>query len=152
MSFRVVVLWLHLLAVVVWVGGAFFWALILYLQRGRGQSRELSGWVETIGRRVYTIGWEALGVIVITGIFNLIDRARTGVLFQADYLTPLLVKMGLVVSMVGIQLWQHVGILRRPATTVAGDGTTRRHVLIAMGAFLVLAAGAMWMAVQMRYV
>lgn len=155
MNLRVLALWLHLLAIVVWIGGTFYWALTLYAERRAEHDRDFPARLEAMGRRMYTIGWEALGVIVITGLFNLIDAARTGVLFRSIYLTPFLIKIGLVVGMVGVQLWQHVGLLPRvPKARSSGSDWARwrRRMLIASGVFLMLAGGVMWIGLQLRYV
>lgn len=152
MGFRVFVLWLHLLAVVVWVGGAFFWGLVLLT--GREKTRTEAPWIERLGRRFYTVGWEALGVLVLTGLFNLIGRVQTGVFFQSAYLTPLLIKLALVAGMAGVQGWQHFGLLPRVTSAATGDTSLprwRRRMLIASGLFLGLAAGVIWMGVRLRY-
>lgn len=146
MSFRVFGMWLHLLAVVIWVGGAFFWVIVL-LTRRRSRKHEDILWIETLGRRFYVISWEALGLLVLTGLFNLIPRIQTGMFFQSAYFTPLLIKLGLVAGMVGIQLWQHFGLLPRRAA----EGTRwRRLMLVASGVFLALAAGALWVGVWLH--
>lgn len=145
-------LWLHLLAVVVWVGGVFFWTIVLFTREL--PSDEANSWLETLGRRVYTIGWEALGLIVLTGLFNLVVRVQTGVFFQADYQRTLGTKLVLVGGMVALQLWQHFGLLPRLATAQADEASRsngRRSLLVTSGLVLLLAAGALWFGVQLHH-
>lgn len=154
MVLREVVLWLHLLAVVGWVGGAFFWTLVLVTWEPPPNPDDEDPWVETLGRRVYTVGWEALGLIVLTGLFNLVLRVRTGGFFQADYQRTLGIKLVLVAGMILVQLWQHFGLLPRLARARSnGDAweKERRSLLVTSGIVLVLAAGALWFGVQLHH-
>lgn len=151
-TFRVFGLWLHLSAVVVWVGAILGWLLVLLPYAGGRASEALPQTLETLGRRVYTVGWEALFVVVLTGIFNLLPQARSGRLLESDYLTPLMIKLGLVGGMVGLQVWQHGWLV----STVGGGEREEEFrqachlITVASGLFLVLAAAAVWMGIQLR--
>lgn len=149
-----IALWGHLLGVVVWVGGVFFWTLVLFTRELPTNPDEADPWLETLGRRVYTIGWEALGLIVLTGLFNLIARVRTGAFFQADYQSLLVIKLSLVAGMVALQLWQHFGLLPRLGAAQADEASRsngRRPLLLTSGLVLLLAAGALWFGVQLHH-
>ncbi len=152
MDLREVVLWLHLLAIVVWVGGAFFWTIVLFTRETPPNPGDGDPWLERLGRRVYTVGWEALGLIVLTGLFNLVLRARSGGLFHPDYQRTLGIKLTLVAGMALIQLWQHFGLL--PRLTVSPEhawAKQRRSLLLTSGVVLVLAAGILWFGVQLHH-
>lgn len=143
-------LWLHLLAIVAWVGGAFFWTVVLFTRKTPPNPSDGALWLERLGRRAYTVGWEALGVIVLTGLFNLVLRVRRGGFFQADYQRTLGIKLVLVTGMVLIQLWQHFGLLPR-LTSSQDRARSRRYLLVTSGVVLVLAAGALWCGVQLHH-
>lgn len=146
-TLRILSLWLHLLAVVVWVGGAVGWMMILVTVE---RSIAESPWMENFGRRVLTLGWEALGVIVITGLFNLLPRVQSGAFFEPAYRTPLLIKLGLVGAMIGIQLWQHARIVPHLGET-GSWGQTRTYSVIATVLFGLLAAGVIWIGISLRF-
>jgi len=147
-------LWLHLLAIVVWVGGVFFWTIVLWTQEApRGLSDEVP-WPESLGRRVYTVGWEALGLVVLTGLVNLVLRVRTGGFFEPGYQRTLGIKLALVAGMILLQLWQHFGLLPRLGNARATEESwagERWRLLVTSGVVLGLAAGALWFGVQLHH-
>lgn len=153
-TLRVLGLWLHLLAVVVWVGGMVGWVFVLLTERPWDGSDEETAWLERLGRRVCTVGWEALFVIVLTGIFNLLPRGQSGRLFDAAYLIPLLIKLSLVGGMIGLQLWQHGWLVPRLGDASGESGAisrTRQLMLGASGGLVALAAGALWIGLSLRF-
>lgn len=151
MSVRIVVLWLHLLAVVIWMGGVGFVALILMVTDTSALPEGFHDWFETVGRRAYVIGWEALGFIVLTGLFNLVNHARSAAAFSSDFTEALLLKLALMAGMSALQGWQHVGLLPQ-LTASAPLVSWRRKMLMGTAAFLVLGAGALWIGIRLRYV
>lgn len=75
MSLGLAVRFVHLLAVVTWVGGMLFIALVLVPVTRRLPDAALrTRLVEATGRRFRTVGWIALAVIVATGLGNLALR------------------------------------------------------------------------------
>lgn len=152
MVLRDIALWLHLLAIVVWVGGAFFWAIVLFTRKTPPDPGDGDPWLERLGRRVYTVGWEALGLVVLTGLFNLVLRVQTGAFFRADYQRTLGIKLILVIGMILLQLWQHFGLLPQWTASQEPSWTKeRRSLLVTSGVVLVLAAGALWCGVQLHH-
>jgi uncharacterized membrane protein len=74
-SLALAVRFVHLLAVVIWVGGMLFIALVLVLITRRLEDAALrTRLVQDTGRRFRTVGWLALGVIAATGLGNLALR------------------------------------------------------------------------------
>lgn len=147
-------LWLHLLAITVWIGGVCFWMIVLLTRDTPSAPDAAAPWLETLGRRFYTVGWEALGLIVLTGLFNLIARVRAGGFFQDGYQRMLGIKLALVAGMVALQLWQHIGLLPRLASDRSTEDAWakgRRPLLVTSAVVLVLAAGALWMGVQLHH-
>jgi copper resistance protein D len=58
---------LHLLGAVVWIGGMLFLGLVLVpVLRGRPPA-ERAALLHAVGRRFLTIGWIALGTLLVTG-------------------------------------------------------------------------------------
>ena len=75
MSLALAVRFVHLLAVVIWVGGMLFIALVLVPITRRLEDAALrTRLVQDTGRRFRTVGWLALGVIAATGLGNLALR------------------------------------------------------------------------------
>lgn len=63
--------WLHLIAVAIWVGGMLFLTLVV-VPWLRGPGRAIAfGFLRDSGRRFRTIGWICFGVLLATGSFNL---------------------------------------------------------------------------------
>lgn len=75
MSLALTVRFVHVLAVVTWVGGMLFIALVLVPTTRRLEDAALRTLlVQETGRRFRTVGWIALGLIVATGLGNLALR------------------------------------------------------------------------------
>jgi len=74
-SLGLAVRFVHVLAVVTWVGGMLFIALVLVPITRRLEDAALrTRLVQDTGRRFRTVGWIALGLIVATGLGNLALR------------------------------------------------------------------------------
>lgn len=147
-------LWLHLLAVTVWVGSIFSWTLLLALWTSPKSGSGTAPSLVALGRTFYVAGWEALGLLAVTGLLNLLPRIRSGLLFEDPYLSSLLTKMGLLGGMIALQLWQHFGLLPQLKAAQPNDERwqyLRRVLLGTSGALLTLAAGAVWMGVQLHH-
>ncbi|RMF86998.1 MAG: DUF4149 domain-containing protein [Nitrospinota bacterium] len=67
--------WLHILAVTVWLGGMVFLTLVLVPLTRQPEYREMATpLISWTGRRFRWIGWICLGLILLTGVFNLASR------------------------------------------------------------------------------
>jgi uncharacterized membrane protein len=67
-----VILWLHVLAAITWIGGMLFIALVLVPVTRRLEDPTVrTRLVQETGRRFRTVGWIALTVLVVTGLLNL---------------------------------------------------------------------------------
>ena len=88
-------LWVHLLGMVVWLGGVLYQAHIL-LPMAR---RTNAGPFADAARRQRPIGWTALGLVVLTGLYNVtrlgpLDRVMqsgAGLLLAGKFILVLLV-------------------------------------------------------------
>jgi uncharacterized membrane protein len=58
---------LHLLAAVVWIGGMLFLGLVLVPVLRGHPSVERAALLQAVGRRFLPIGWTALGTLLVTG-------------------------------------------------------------------------------------
>lgn len=68
------VVFVHVVAAIAWIGGMFFVALVL-VPVLRGQSRELRvRLLDAAGRRFRTVGWAAILILRVTGVWNLHNR------------------------------------------------------------------------------
>jgi uncharacterized membrane protein len=64
--------WLHVLAGITWIGGMLFIALVLVPAARRLEDPALRArLIHDTGRRFRTVGWTAIGVLVVTGLLNL---------------------------------------------------------------------------------
>jgi putative copper resistance protein D len=64
--------WLHVVAAITWIGGMLFIALVLVpVARRLADPTVRVKLVQDTGRRFRTVGWIALGVLVVTGLLNL---------------------------------------------------------------------------------
>jgi len=81
----------------------FFIPLVLIpvLKQYASSPREFAQLMEKVGRRFQAISWEAIGIIIFTGIFNLVNTAiALGFNFSATYIKILVVKLVLVVVII----------------------------------------------------
>ena len=123
LTFKTFVLWLHLTAVVIWLGGMFFMTLVLVpmLRRSTFSQREFSEVIERTVKRFQTISSEAVGIILLTGIFNLINAGLGEFSFSSAYLQTVATKLLLLVVIIGIQSIQSYRILPKLISAPSSD-------------------------------
>ena len=80
------VLWLHVVAAAVWLGGLVFIAAVLApVLRSPELAAHSAALMRTAGRRFRTIGWMALVTLIVTGLWNLVHWGVTpGALLRSD--------------------------------------------------------------------
>jgi len=98
-------LYLHVLAATVWVGGQI--TLAGLVPGLRAVSPEAP---RTVARRFNVIAWPAYGVLIVTGVWNLVAAHAT---LHGRYGVTLIVKL-IVVALSGISAWAHT-VSRSPA-------------------------------------
>jgi putative copper export protein len=97
-SLETVRLFLHVLAATVWVGGQITLAgLVPGLRKLSPEAPR------AVGRRFATLAWPAYGVLVATGIWNVLAVHAT---WKGAYGVTLIVKIA-VVAVSGISAWAH---------------------------------------------
>lgn len=74
LSFRLFILWLHLLAAVVWIGGLLFYLLVALPALTRLTSaRERLRLELSLEARFRSVMWPAVGVVLLTGLYNVMN-------------------------------------------------------------------------------
>lgn len=138
MSWSLAARWLHLLAAITWIGGMLFIALVLVpVVRRLPDERLRAPLVQDIGYRFRTVGWIALGVLVVTGLVNL---------WFAPFLLssqPFHLKLGLVALALGLSVLHDFVLGPRAGRPGADPGARARaswlarvNVLVALAIVL----------------
>ncbi len=86
-SWDTVRLFLHVLAATIWVGGQLTLAALVPALRGAGTATQAAA------RRFNQVAWPAFGVLVLTGVWNMIAERHKD---TGDYRTTLIVKLAVV--------------------------------------------------------
>ena len=90
-SWDTVRLFLHVLAATIWVGGQLTLAALVPVLRRFGA--DVPG---AAARRFNQVAWTAFGVLIVTGIWNIV-AVRSQISHSASYRTTLIVKLAVVV-------------------------------------------------------
>ncbi len=112
-SFRVVILWLHLLAAFVWVGGLCFQLLVLPPTLAHAANlRERLRLGLSMEAHFRFIVWPAVAVVLLTGLFNVMNvlylTTLAGGSMPSVFVRVLSLKLGCVVLMVILQAVAHL--------------------------------------------
>jgi uncharacterized membrane protein len=94
------IVWLHLLGIAAWLGGAAVQLLVILPAVGEGG--EMAG----AARRAYFLTSRAMEAVIITGILNVVLRGMgSDWVFSRGFIAMLSIKVILVVVMAGLQVW-----------------------------------------------
>jgi len=93
MRFELIVLWLHVLGAIVWVGGLMYQAHVLLPAARRGPA----GLFADAARRGRPIAWTAIALVVLTGLYNVtrlgpverVMESGTGLVLAAKFILVL---------------------------------------------------------------
>ncbi len=78
--------WFHILAVIVWLGGAAFLTLVVVPWMRAGDRARGAALMRDLGTRLRTVGWSCFAIMLTTGCFNLwIRGVRVGSLFDPTW-------------------------------------------------------------------
>ena len=129
--------WLHIVAAMVWVGGLVCFAAVLVPLSKQPAFEHLSSKLLTeSGLRFRWVGWSALTVLVMTGIYILGVRGYTwgdvlsGGLWKGSFGDVLAIKLGLVGVLLVINAWHDFYVGPRAAESVrAQPGSADTHRL-----------------------
>ena len=137
--------------------------LLPLLQRSTFSPREFSGIIERAVRRFQTISWEAVGIIFLTGIFNLINAGLVRDFnFSAAYMQVVAIKLLILVTIIASQSFQSYRILPKifsPAATpdtglpIGSDSIDklRKKAMLLSILNLVLAGSVIYLGLGLRY-
>ncbi len=133
---------LHILAAITWLGGILFLAFVGAPALRRVEPPSLrAAMFEAIGMRFRVVGWGAVSVLLVTGIWLLRVRGwlspavlRAPDFWRSDVGTALAWKLGLVTAMVVLSLAHDVASTSmRGRAAMADDGSrasTRRWLML----------------------
>ncbi len=159
-TFGTLVLWVHLVAVVIWVGGlAVVWLacvpVVTSAVRPPQDAARLAGMVV---HRFQRISWEVMSLILVTGIIKLIEiGAARGFELGASYVGMLVAKVGLFATIAAIQVWQSFRLVPAFAASAPADSASpeterfKRRALVSAVISFVLAASAILLGLQLGH-
>ena len=110
-SWTTIRLFIHVLAATVWVGGQLTLAGLVPGLRALGEDAP-----RTVARRFNRIAWPAFGVLVVTGIWNLVEVDPK---FDTAYGRTVMVKV-LVVAIAGVAAFLHTQARSKVGLAVFG--------------------------------
>ena len=123
-AFSTFILWLHLLGVVVWIGGLIFQLMVVAptLKRRPLVFDRLCYGV-SLDARFRLVMWPAVGLVLLTGLYNVINvlymTSLAGGRIASGFVSILGVKLLLVVVMIALQVMQRFTVHARLVTLLA---------------------------------
>jgi putative copper resistance protein D len=163
---RALILWLHLLAAMTWIGSLVFQVLVVFPTLARaaptGEGLRFALSLEARFRRIL---WPAVGIALFTGLVNLMNvwyaTVVTAGSISPAFIPLLSVKLGIVIGMIALQAVQQLLIYPKRVAALSGVAagvqdvpqpfrTWQRLALLLYGALLALAGGVVWCAVLLR--
>ena len=126
-SFRVLILFLHVLAVLTWVGGLVYQVVVVAPLAGKGV---VSSAALRIGLRCESrfraVMWPAVGIALFTGLVNVLNiwnsLRQVGASLPAAFASLLVIKLLLVTAMILLQAGQQFVVYPRRLGLVAQMG------------------------------
>jgi len=163
--FQALILWLHLLAAIIWIGGLVFQVLVVFPTLARAATSERIRLALSLEARFRMLVWPAIGLVLFTGLVNLMHvwyaTVVTAVSVSPTFIPVLSIKLSLVVGMIALQaVLQLLVQPRRMAALHAWPAgvqdvppplrTGQRLALLLYSALVGLAAGVVLCAVLLR--
>jgi uncharacterized membrane protein len=164
---QALILWLHLLAAMIWIGGLVFQVLVVF---------PTLTWAAPVGERLrYALSlearfrmilWPAVGLVLFTGLVNLMNvwyaTVVTAGSISPTFVSLLSVKLGFVMGMIVVQAAQQLLIYPRRIAALRDMSASvldvplpfrqwQRLALLLYSALLGLAGGAVFCAVLLRH-
>ena len=128
------ILWVHILAAAVWLGGA---AMVRLAVVPLAEEARVAA-----ARRGHFLTSRAMEILILTGLLNILVKGlQSSFALSAGFFAMLSLKMALVAVMVGMQIWMGVGwrggkVELPDATRRARLGLTTQCLLGAVAALL----------------
>lgn len=143
--FSILIVWIHMLAAMFWIGGMLFFSLVLISSLRGLPPPQRTDLMSRIGQRYRRAGWISLAVLLVTGLLRLyrlgfVPLAADGWIWA---------KLALVLVIVGLTLLHD--LILGPRSIQRSRSTERPHPLqrtvrwiarlnLVIGLFVVLAA------------
>ena len=110
---RALILWLHLLAAITWIGSVVFLVLVVFPTLAQAApTGERLRFALSLEARCRVIVWPAVGLVLFTGLVNLMNvwyvTVVTGGNISPTFVRLLSVKLGLVLGMIAVQAVQQL--------------------------------------------
>ena len=162
---RALILWLHLLAAIIWIGGLVFQVLVVFPTLARAATTERIRLALSLEARFRVLVWPAVGLVLFTGLVNLMHVWYTTVVTAGSiaptFIPVLSLKLALVLGMLALQAVQQLLVHpRRVAALRAWSAgvqdmppplrTWQRLALVLYSALVGLAGGVVLCAVLLR--
>jgi len=107
---RALVLWLHLLAAIIWIGGVVFQVLVVFPTLARAATSERIHFALSLEARFRALVWPAVGLVLFTGLVNLMHVWYATVItagsISPTFIPVLSLKLALVLGMIALQAVQ----------------------------------------------
>ncbi|RMF87240.1 MAG: hypothetical protein D6736_13285 [Nitrospinota bacterium] len=124
-----IIRWIHLLAATTWVGGMIFHLFIAFPALTTPQQGQRVTVNATILSRFLKVVWVSVGVLILTGIWNLNVRIHQAVPPDFSWWVAFLIKFLLVLGMISMSGKLHFAIVPKlkeiatpPSTASGGEG------------------------------
>lgn len=119
--FQTLIVWLHVCGIVVWIGGLAYYMFVLApCLRSMPITPALLQLYVRLDRAFRVVMWPAVGVVLLSGLFNLINRlyaaSLAGQSLPTAFVALLSVKLGCVVLMLGLHGVQRFVLYPRVVT------------------------------------
>ena len=163
---RTLILWLHLLAAIIWIGGVVFQVLVVFPTLARAApGAERARFALSLEARFRVLVWPVIGLVLFTGLVNLMNiwyaTMMTAGSIAPTFIPVLSIKVSLVVGMIVLQaVLQFLVQPRRVAALASGPVGWRdvplphrpwhRLALLLYSALVGLAGGVVLCAVLLR--
>jgi putative copper export protein len=163
---QALILWLHLLAAMTWIGGLVFQVLVVFPTLAwAAPNGERLRFALSLEARFRVILWPAVGLALFTGLVNLMNvwyaTVVTAGSISPTFVSLLRVKLGLVVGMIAVQALIQLLVYPRRVALLSSISASvqdmpqplRKWQWLALwlyGMLLGLAGGVVWCAVLLR--
>ena len=129
MTLRLAVLWLHIVAMTLWVGGVFYQSHVLLPAARRAETRDFP----LAARRARPVTWTAIALVVLTGFYNVTQLGPLQQVMERGAGLLLAGKFILVIAAVALAGQRDFALLSRLSASGSADET--RSALRTIGVF-----------------
>lgn len=138
MTLALAVVWLHLLGVVVWIGGVMYQAHVLLPAARAGA---VAAFVDA-ARRARPVTWTAVSVVALTGFYNITQLGPLERVMNSGAGMLLVVKFALVIVAIAVAAQRDFARLPilRSALHGSGDATAELKAIVRMDRTVLLIA------------